>query len=247
MIEEHNCGQEKEKQIDLSELHETFEDPNAIKANISLDDVCCKKQKAEGRKKGSPAKEKREMVNNTVAHIQNKELKAYTLNTATVSQMMTIVLAFLLSNGLLSKPGSLVFFTDGARDLRSAISGMFNFLPFKIILDWFHLEKKCKELLSMAINGKKVKNQLLTELLAWLWLGKVQKAIQILQDVSQEKMKNTKELNNLINYLDRNRSYIPCYTLRKKLGLRISSNPVEKANERARFQQAKAEWHELEC
>lgn len=220
-IEEHNCGQEKEKQINLEDVHETFEDLSAIKANISLDDVCCKKQKAEGRKKGSPAKEKREMVNNTVAHIQNKELKTYTLNTATVSQMMTIVLAFLLSNGMLCKPGSLVFFTDGARDLRSAISGMFNFLPFKIILDWFHLEKKCKDLLSMAINGKKVKNQLLTELLAWLWLGKVQKAIQILQDVSQEKIKNTKELNNLINYLDRNRSYIPCYTLRKKLGLRI--------------------------
>ncbi|HYT45447.1 MAG TPA: hypothetical protein VEP90_24170, partial [Methylomirabilota bacterium] len=159
-IEELNRGQEKEKQIDISELHEMFEDPNAIKANISIDDVCCKKQKAEGRKKGSPAKEKREMVNNTVAHIQNKESKTYTLNTATVSQMMTIVLAFLLSNGLLSKPGSLVFFTDGARDLRSAISGMFNFLPFKIILDWFHLEKKCKDLLSMAINGKKVKNEL---------------------------------------------------------------------------------------
>ena len=125
VIEELNSGQEKEKQINLADLHETFEDPSAIKANISIDDVCCKKQKAEGRKKGSPAKEKREMVYNTVAHIQNKESKAYTLNTPTVSQMMTIVLAFLLSNGMLCKPGSLVFFTDGARDLRSAISGMF--------------------------------------------------------------------------------------------------------------------------
>src|SRR5207302_399136 len=105
-IEELNRGQKKEKQIDLSELHETFEDPSAIKANISIDDGCCKKQKAEGRKKGSPTKEKREMVNNTVTHIQNKEAETYTLNTATVSQMMTIVLAFLLSNGQLSKPGS---------------------------------------------------------------------------------------------------------------------------------------------
>jgi hypothetical protein len=48
MIEELNRGQEKEKQIDLSELHESFEDPSAVKANISIDDVCCKKQKAEG-------------------------------------------------------------------------------------------------------------------------------------------------------------------------------------------------------
>src|SRR5947209_15827902 len=102
-------------------------------------DVCCKKQKASGRKRGSPPKEKREMVYNTVAHIQDKESKTYALNTSTIPQMMIIVLAFLLSNGLLSKPGSPVFFTDGARDLRAAIQNIFGFLSFKIILDWFHL------------------------------------------------------------------------------------------------------------
>jgi hypothetical protein len=231
MIEELNGGQEKDKQIDLEELYETFEDPNAIKANISIDDVCCKKQKAEGRKKGSRPKEKREMVNNTVVHIQNKDSKVYTAVSPTVSQMMPIVLAFLLSNGLLSQPGSLVFFTDGARDLRKAIQDLFHFITFKIILDWFHLKKKCKDLLSMAISGKAVKNQILTELLAWLWLGKVERAIQLLREVSQESIKNHKELHNLINYLERNRSCIPCYALRNQLGLRTSSNPVEKAND----------------
>ena len=231
LIEELNSGLIKEKQIDLLELHEIFEDPNAIKANISIDDVCCKKQKAEGRKKGSPSKEKREMVNNTVVHIQDKESKVYTAVSPTVSQMMVIVLAFLLSNGLLSQPGSLVFFTDGARDLRKAIQDIFHFIPFKMILDWFHLKKKCKDLLSMAISGKAVKNQILTELLAWLWLGKVDRAIKLLREVSQESIKNQKELHNLMNYLERNNSYIPCYALRNKLGLRTSSNPVEKAND----------------
>jgi hypothetical protein len=139
-IKELNRGQSEEKHIIMSELHETFEDPRAIKANISVDDVCCKKQKAEGRKKGSPAKERRAMVNNTVAHIQNTGAKTYMLNTPDVPHMMRIVLAFLLSNELLSEPGSLVFFTDGARDLRSAIQDAFIFVPFKIILDWFHLE-----------------------------------------------------------------------------------------------------------
>jgi len=230
-IEELNRGQDKEKHITMLELHETFEDPRAIKANISVDDVCCKKQKAEGRKKGSPAKEKREMVNNTVAHVQNKEAKTYMLNTSTIPQMMTSVLAFLLSNELLSDPGSLVFFTDGARDLRKAIQDAFNFMPFKIILDWFHLEKKCKDLLSMAISGKEVKKQILTALLARLWLGKVDQAMKLLQEVSQESIKNQKELDNLMNYLHRNNSCIPCYALRQKLGLRTSSNPVEKAND----------------
>lgn len=231
MIKELNRGQEKEKQIELGELRETFENPNTVKANISIDDVCCKKQKASGRKKGSPPKEKREMVYNTVAHIQNKELEIYTLNTSTISQMMIMVLAFLLSNGLMSRPGSLVFFTDGARDLRSAIQDRFRFLPFKIILDWFHLEKKCKDLLSMAIKGKQVKNQILTEVLAWLWLGKVERAVNVLSDLKEETIKNPIERDNLIKYLQRNQACIPCYVLRKKLGLRISSNPVEKAND----------------
>jgi hypothetical protein len=231
MIEELNRRQEKEKHIELSELHETFEDPCAVKANISIDDVCCKKQKAFGRKKGSPPKEKREMVYNTVAHIQDKESKTYTLNTPTIQQMMMIVLAFLLSNGLLSKPGSLVFFTDGARDLRAAIQNIFGFLSFKIILDWFHLRKKCKDLLSMAINGKQIKQQILSELLAWLWLGKVDQAVELLSNIKQDMIKNKKELENLINYFERNRSYIPCYALRQKLGLRVSSNLVEKAND----------------
>lgn len=230
-VEELNSGQTKEKQINLDDLHESFEDPNAIKANISIDDVCCKKQKEEGRKKGSPSKEKREMVYNTVVHIQNNESKAYTLNTPTLSQMMPIVLAFLLSNSMLCQPGSLVFFTDGARDIRKAIQESFHFIPFKIILDWFHLEKKCKDLLSMAISGKEAKKQILTALLARLWLGKVDQAMRLLQEMSKDMIKNQKELDNLVNYLDRNSSCIPCYALRQKLGLRTSSNPVEKAND----------------
>jgi hypothetical protein len=144
---------------------------------------------------------------------------------------MPIVLAFLLSNELLSKPGSLVFFTDGARDIRKAIQDLFSFLPFKIIVDWYHLEKKWKDLLSMAINGKQIKNQILAELFVLLWLGKVDQAIGLLRDVKADHIKNAMQRDALITYLCRNRDCLPCYALRKKLGLRISSNPVEKAND----------------
>ena len=67
----------------------------------------------------------------------------------------------------------------------------------------------------MAINGKQIKNQLLGELLAWLWLGKVDMAVKILRNVKEDAIKNKKELENLINYFDRNRSCIPCYALRR--------------------------------
>jgi hypothetical protein len=230
MIEELNAELPPERHIDIKELHETFEDPKQVRANISLDDVCCKKQKEEGRNKGAPPKEKREMVYNTVAHIQNGDFQAYTLNTANITQMMIIVLAFLVATGLMKGTGPFVF-TDGAQDLRKAIVSFFAFFPFKIILDWYHLEKKCKDLLSMAITGKKVKESILRELIAWLWLGKTERALSLLRSLSPEQIKNQKELDHLIGYLDRHRDAIPCYALRQKLGLRVSSNPVEKAND----------------
>ena len=46
-------------------------------------------------------------------------------------------------------------------------------------------------------------------------------------------------MQKLIQYLDKNYSYIPCYALRKELGLRNSSNPVEKANDVAVAQRQK--------
>jgi len=231
MIEALNTENAHERHIDVAEVQETFEDPHQVKANISLDEVCCKKQKASARKKGSPPKEKKERITNTLAHIQSGAGDTYTLNTANVTDMMILVLAFLLHNGLMRMAGPVVFFTDGARDLRGAIEHLFGVLPFKIILDWYHLEKKCKDLLSMAINGKQVKQQILTELLAWLWLGKVERAVKVLTDLKEDAIKNATQRDNLINYLSRNQDCIPCYALRKKLGLRVSSNPVEKAND----------------
>ena len=40
-------------------------------------------------------------------------------------------------------------------------------------------------------------------------------------------------IDRLIGYFERNREYIPCYALRKKLDLRNSSNKGEKANDLA--------------
>ena len=231
LIEELNTENAPERHLDVSEVQETFEDPQQVKANISLDDVCCKKQKAAGRKKGSPPKEKKERITHTVAHLQSGTGDTYTLNIATGTQMMIVVLAFLLQKGRMTRGAPVVFFTDGARDFRGALEHLFGCLPFKIILDWYHLEKKCHDLLRMAINGKQVKKQLLTELLTWLWLGKVERAVQVLREARPETVKKRQELDNLITYGERNRRCLPCYALRKQLGLRLSSNPVEKAND----------------
>jgi hypothetical protein len=233
-IEDLNLGKEKELQIDRSELHETFEDLGSIQANISLDDVLSKKQKESNRQKNAPSKEKKEFVKNTVAHLQNGENAPYLLNAPCVEKMMILVLAFLLHNGLLKREGQLIFFIDGAADLRLAIQSLFlGLLPFKIILDWFHLEKKCQERLSMAMKGKFLRNKVLDHITPLLWYGKVETAISYLQGLDESGIKNQEEIKRLIGYFERNRSYMPCYALRQKLGLRVSSNRGEKANDLA--------------
>jgi hypothetical protein len=231
-IEEINAGKGEDLQIELSDLHETFEDPAYIKANISLDDVLSKKQKESNRKKNAPSKEKNEFIKNTVAHLQNGEQATYLLNAACIEKILILVLAVLVENGLHTNGGQLIFFIDGAADLRSGIQSLFLGLwAFKIILDWFHLEKKCKERLSMAMKGKLIRNKVLAHITQLLWYGKVEAAIAYLQDLNKDDIKNQDQIKRLIGYLERNRSFIPCYILRQKLGLRVSSNQGEKAND----------------
>ena len=122
------------------------------------------------------------------------------LTTATIAQMMIVLLAFLLSNGLMILPGNLVFFTDGAQDLLLAIQKVFAFLPFKIILDWYHLDKKCQQGLSMAMKGKQIRNTVLEKLLALLWIGKVDLAIDYLRSLNPDDVKDADQIEKLIGY-----------------------------------------------
>ena len=98
-------------------------------------------------------------------------------------------------------------------------------------MDCFHLVKKCKELLSMAMNGRIVRNEILRRVMPLLWHGLTDKAIGLLKKIEAEKVKNDEKLSKLIAYLERNKKMIPCYAIRKSLGLRNSSAIGEKMND----------------
>ena len=66
---------------------------------------------------------------------------------------------------------------------------------------------------------------------ALLWNGLVDQACHLLEQLPQELIRNQKEIQSLVNYLKKNKPMIPVYAIRKKRGLRNSSNPVEKAND----------------
>ena len=85
----------------------------------------------------------------------------------------------------------------------------------------------------MAMKGKVLRNKVLDHIIPLLWHGKVETAIAYLQGLNTGDIKNQDEIKRLISYFERNRSYLPCYALRQKLGLRVSSNRGEKANDLA--------------
>ena len=192
---------------------------------VSIDDIGVKHQK-DSRKDGSVRDYK--YVENTVAHIQYGN-ESYILTGIGMRKVFKSVLAFLLVNNLLSR--ELVFLTDGAQDLRSHIQSIFQFHPHTIILDWFHLKKRCQEWLSMAIRGKDRRNAVLEKVLRYLWAGDVTGASEYLSSLDCANIKNRKWLDGLLGYFQKKGDTITCYALRAKLGLRNSSNPVEKAND----------------
>lgn len=228
-VEKYNEGKTKNFQIEISELHESFENPVTSCINMSIDDVQSKKQKEHGRKKNSEQKKKRSWVKNTVVHIQ-KDTDTYVYNSVNINQAFRWLVAFLFINSIYNA-GLLVFFVDGAADLKAGIKNHFSWIRYKVILDWHHLEKKCEQRLSSAIKGKDARNDVLKILLSYLWVGKVELAIKYLEELDSSKIKSSEEINKLIDYFNRNLSNIPCYALRASLGLRNSSNPVEKAND----------------
>lgn len=192
---------------------------------ISVDEVGVKRQK-DSRAPGSARDSK--YVENTVIHIQYGS-DCYILTANGIHRAMKSALAFLAANGLLRR--ELVFFTDGARNIKNSIESLFAFHSYVIVLDWFHLKKKCQELLSMALKGRDVRNDVLTKLLRILWAGQLDTAVDYLQSLSSSIIKNCKWLDSLIQYLKRKQDAVSCYAVRAALGLRNSSNLVERAND----------------
>lgn len=194
---------------------------------VSVDEIGVKHQKE--HRKGHAEKQKA-YVWNTVATIQSQQF-SYTLTDGSMPQLFRNTLARLLSNRLLAGK-NLVFFTDGANDIRCNIEKMFTFHSYTIILDWFHLKKRCQEYLSMSIKGGKEKrNAILQKVLRILWAGNVTGAIQYLNGLEPELLRPINRIADLCAYFEKHRSHIPCYALRHRLGLRNSSSVVEKAND----------------
>jgi len=205
-----------------------YEDPEES-INIAIDDVIVKKQE-EIRKGGRKTERgKRKYVHNTVVNVAQSGV-SYILNGHGIKNVLLFLTAFIFHNGLIKN--RFQFFTDGHKILNETILKWFSWYKnIGLILDWFHLEKKCKEQLSLAMKGRVVRNQMLDKLMPLLWYGLTDKAISFLEEIESVFIKDKSAMERLITYLERNRPYIPCYAVRKELGLCNSSAIGEKMND----------------
>jgi len=227
-----------------------YEDP-AQCTNVSVDDVSVKQQKAHRERVAAsgtppggsaalvpppvlspgahqPGKSSRPQVANTVARIE-QDSKHFTLSAGSLGQVLRFVLAFLLHNDLLG--GRLHLYTDGYRSLQDTLVTFFAWHPrVWLVLDWYHVVKKFKEDLSRACRAREIRNRHLVILVRLLWYGMVTEARRYLDTIPSVEVKDPVSIERLRNYLARNERSIPCYALRRRLGLRNGSSPVESAN-----------------
>ena len=206
-----------------------YEKPRSHPA-ISIDDVGVKKQKQNRKPDAVSNSGGKKKAWTTVAHLEHDQAR-YSLVADSVPAVLRLVSALLTGSGLDRAP--LLFFADGQRTLQDAIYQFWNVRgQMQLILDWYHLQKKCKELGSLALKGSIVAKKVhIEELRRLLWYGLVDRAIAYIDALGPEAVHRPEVLEQIKGYLERNRPHIPCYAVRAELGLRCSSNCVEKEND----------------
>ena len=125
-------------------------------------------------------------------------------------------------------PLPIVAITDGASNIRKRLTKL-SPTGVTLILDWYHLCKKVRNLLSMISRNKREKQEHSKNLLLYLWRGGNAQAMNYLS--TQLETKNQQKLDELKTYLSKHESEIIDYECRQKAGKSIGSGRVEKAVE----------------
>jgi hypothetical protein len=123
----------------------------------------------------------------------------------------------------------LLVLADGAAWIRTWFEGL-GLSGKTMIVCWYHVTKRCYEDLSGAGFAKERREEIHRHLLALLWEGRVEAALEWLRGCRDEARKPD-WIDGLIGYLEKRRAYLPNYKARQEAGLWIASNRVEKFND----------------
>lgn len=120
----------------------------------------------------------------------------------------------------------LVVVSDGATSIRTRWTQTFG-EQVVVVLDWYHLTKKLRDLMTMIARSKAEKQAHLKVLFAQLWTGQVQAALDYI--THQVIPRNQDKWQELLTYLGKHQHEIIDYEQRQKAGKPIGSGRVEKA------------------
>ena len=132
-----------------------------------------------------------------------------------------------LKNYYGGKSINVVVISDGSRTIKNRCQTLFEG-KYRHILDWYHLQRKVKDLMTMIAVNKALKIEYISELNQLLWVGETAKALDKLRNYQ---VKNIEKLQELIGYLEKNIPYIIDYKRRKEIGKPIGSGRMEKAGD----------------
>lgn len=128
----------------------------------------------------------------------------------------------------ITNPVPIVAITDGARSIRLVLQTVFG-MSVCIILDWYHLQLKLKNLMSMIARNKEDKLLFINHLKEFLWIGNVAEALIYIDNI--DRVKNQEKKQELRDYLEKHKVEIINYGLRQVANKTIGSGRGEKAND----------------
>lgn len=230
VADRYNQGRDVQATVDADNIAVPLENSADDCVYMYVDGILVKQQKG-SRAPGS--KRSGKFLENSVACIQYGQ-KKYSITATDMREVFRRILTVLLTCNLLADK-RLIFITDGATNIKEYVQEFFGFRQHTLILDWYHLDHKCYQMLSSALKcGKKVKEEkdrTVYTLQSILWTGNVSAALEYIAGIDQKLVKSQQAIDSLVGYITRKQENIPCYALRKGLGLHNSSNPVEKEND----------------
>ena len=224
---------------------------------VSVDAVLVDEQCAEHVRGGKPeARDSNTYVKHWNARVE-ADGRRHNVSSTDEGAMWLELMACLAQNGLLGR--RVVFLVDG--ETRITERAEMHLAPWdhQVLLDWYHLEEKLGQFMSLMVVGRRVddpdaeveyykrgKNKgkpkpcrhkvALSRLYAKeacliAWVGNVAQLIAYVRCIPDEDVKDESARASLLGYLERKADMITCYSLRKKLGLRNSSNGSEQLNQ----------------
>lgn len=219
-----NLNQEMPKINELVDIY----DKSSSEVILQIDGILTKEQK-ESRDKVE--KDKKSFIHTDIAVLETKKgIHSYIMSPIDESGNNSVELSECIKSKIKEdcynsqEPVNIVVISDGASDIRLTLSKVFLF-QIIIILDWYHLTKKTREIMSMIainLNDKKIHINFIKNS---LWNGETDKVISYLKNIPT---RNITKSNEFIKYLEKHKHEIINYDRRKKANKTIGSGLIEK-------------------